>query len=178
MKENERCQRVIQQLEERITKAKEEEVALRDALNRTQLDKEVLQQECAESGEALTRTDALKAERELEINKLRADEASLRDALHKMQVLNESLKSDLREQDRLLQTGENERENLSREKRSLEQDKQGIKEELIRCEQEKLDLTNERMRLTHVSSGMLAPQFRSNRCHFLLCIVLWRGLLS
>ena len=39
----------ISELEERLTKAREE-VALCDSLNRTQLDKEVLQQECVESG--------------------------------------------------------------------------------------------------------------------------------
>ncbi len=46
------------------------------------------------TADALSKSEMVKAELELEINKSKAEEASLRDALLKMQALNEGLGQD------------------------------------------------------------------------------------
>ena len=96
------------------------------------------------SGEALSKSELLRAELELEINKCKVEEASLRDALLKMQALNEGLGQDKIELNKIIMHVEGEKAAILNERSVLEQEKTGIREELVRVEQEKMDLDTEK----------------------------------
>ena len=73
---------------------KKESTDIKESLNRTKLERDVLLQDKSVTSDALGRAEIQKAELELEINKMKAEEAKLRDILLKMQSLNEGLGQD------------------------------------------------------------------------------------
>lgn len=136
--------KVIEQLEVKISGLKKESTDIKEALNRTKLERDVLSQEKSVTADALGRAEIHKAELELEINKMKAEEAKLRDILLKMQSMNEGLSQDKVELNKIIIHLEQEKSSLNGEKSDLEMVKASLKAELVKVEQEKQDLENER----------------------------------
>jgi uncharacterized protein (DUF3084 family) len=136
--------KVIEQLENRISAMKKELTDTKESLNRTLLERDVSLQEKSVLSDALSRSEILKAELELEMNKMKAEEAKLRDVFLKMQSLNEGLNQDKCELNKLISHIEHEKTLLISEKSDLEMVKGSLKAELVKVEQEKQDLENER----------------------------------
>jgi hypothetical protein len=135
---------VIEQLEIKISGLKKESTDIKECLNRTKLERDVLLQDKSVTSDALGRAEIQKAELELEINKMKAEEAKLRDILLKMQSLNEGLGQDKVELNKIILHLEQEKSSLNGEKSDLEMVKSSLKAELVKVEQEKQDLENER----------------------------------
>ena len=136
--------KVIEQLETKISAFKKELTDTKEALNRTKLERDVIQQDKLVTSDALGRAEIQKAELELELNKLKSEEAKLRDVLIKMQQLNEGLGHDKVELNKIIIHLEQEKANLNGDKSDLEMVKASLKSELVKVEQEKQDLENER----------------------------------
>ena len=135
---------MIEQLETKISAFKKELTDTKEALNRTKLERDVIQQDKLVTSDALGRAEIQKAELELELNKLKSEEAKLRDVLIKMQQLNEGLGHDKVELNKIIIHLEQEKANLNGDKSDLEMVKASLKSELVKVEQEKQDLENER----------------------------------
>lgn len=133
-----RTQKVMENLEEKLSSVKEECVDVKERLNRALLEKEVIEQEKSHLSEVLSKTELQKAEIEMEVNKVKTEEIALKDALVKLQSLNEALGQDKAELGRIIRHMEMEKETLGNEKNEIEQEKISIREELIRVEQEKV----------------------------------------
>ncbi len=137
VKENERCYKVIEQLETKISGFKKELSDTKESLSRTKLERDVLAQDKQVTDAALGRAEIMKAELELELNKLKSEEAKLRDVLIKMQQLNEGLSADKIELNKIIVHLEQEKSNLNGDKSDLEMVKASLKSELVKVEQEK-----------------------------------------
>ena len=133
-----RTQTIIDNLEGKLSSAKEECVDVKERLNRALLEKEVMEQEKSHLSEILSKAELQRAEKEMEVNKVRTEEMALKDALIKLQSLNEALGQDKVELTRIIRHMEMEKETLGNEKNEIEQEKISIREELIRVEQEKV----------------------------------------
>jgi chromosome segregation ATPase len=149
IKENERCYKVIDDLETRISALKKDLTDTKESLNRTKLERDVTLQDKSVIADALSRAEIQKAELELECNKMKAEESKLRDILLKMQSLNEGLTQDKTELNRIMAHLEQDKQNLLADKQDLECVKNSLKSELVKVEQEKQDLENERESLSH-----------------------------
>jgi rootletin len=113
VKENERCIKVVENLENKISQLKKDVTELREHYHAEKLAKDVLTQEkhvlcklfelqirifiamnfCI-LADALSRSEAYRAEAELDLSKERNEGAALRDLLCKIQALNEGLAQD------------------------------------------------------------------------------------
>lgn len=93
---------MIEQIENKNSSLREENVDVKEQLNRALLEKDCLRQEQGETADALQKIELQNAELEVEINRLRSEEASLRDSLLKMQALNEGLGQDKIELNRIV----------------------------------------------------------------------------
>ena len=112
VKENERCIKVIENLENKISQLKKDVTELREHYHSEKLTKDVLTQEkhvlgkfiylklrifisyCFVLADALSRSESYRAEVELDLSKERSEGAALRDLLCKVQALNEGLAQD------------------------------------------------------------------------------------
>lgn len=135
---------MIEQLETKISALKKDLTDTRESFNRAQLERDVGAQERVVLSDALSRSEAQKAELELEISKMRTDEAKLRDVLIKIQALNDGLGQDKVELNKIIQHLEHEKVTLGAEKSDLEMMKNSLKAELVKVEQEKQDVENDR----------------------------------
>ena len=135
---------MIEQLETKISALKKDLTDTRESFNRAQLERDVGAQERVVLSDALSRSEAQKAELELEISKMRTEEAKLRDILIKIQALNDGLGQDKVELNKIIQHLEHEKVTLGAEKSDLEMMKNSLKAELVKVEQEKQDVENDR----------------------------------
>lgn len=135
---------MIEQLETKISALKKDLTDTRESFNRAQLERDVGAQERVVLADALSRSEAQKAELELEISKMRTEEAKLRDILIKIQALNDGLGQDKVELNKIIQHLEHEKVTLGAEKSDLEMMKNSLKAELVKVEQEKQDVENDR----------------------------------
>lgn len=113
VKENERCIKVIENLENKISQLKVDVTELREQYHKEKLAKDVLTQEktvlskfneilnqkinhdfSSILADALSRSESHRAELEVDLSKERSESATLRDLLCKVQALNEGLAQD------------------------------------------------------------------------------------
>ncbi|CAF4860155.1 unnamed protein product, partial [Rotaria sp. Silwood1] len=149
VKENERCIKVIENLESKISQSKNDVTELREQFHKEKLAKDVLTQEKHVLTDALSRSEAYRAEVELDLSKERSESAALRDLLCKVQALNEGLAQDKIELNKIILLVEQEKNSIHHEKSDVELDKSTLRQELVKVEQEKIDVENERDTLLH-----------------------------
>ncbi|CAF0803068.1 unnamed protein product [Rotaria sp. Silwood1] len=149
VKENERCIKVIENLESKISQSKNDVTELREQFHREKLAKDVLTQEKHVLTDALSRSETYRAEVELDLSKERSESAALRDLLCKVQALNEGLAQDKIELNKIILLVEQEKNSIHHEKSDVELDKSTLRQELVKVEQEKIDVENERDTLLH-----------------------------
>ena len=80
------------------------------------------------SADALSRSEAYRAELELDLSKERSESAALRDLLCKIQALNEGLAQDKIELNKIILLVEQEKNSISNEKSDVEQDKSSLRQ--------------------------------------------------
>ncbi|CAF3848033.1 unnamed protein product [Rotaria sordida] len=149
VKENERCIKVIENLESKISQLKNDVTELREQYHKEKLAKDVLTQEKHVLTDALSRSESYRAEVELDLSKERSESAALRDLLCKVQALNEGLAQDKIELNKIILLVEQEKNSIHHEKSDAELDKSTLRQELVKVEQEKIDVENERDTLLH-----------------------------
>ncbi|CAG5101476.1 Oidioi.mRNA.OKI2018_I69.YSR.g17126.t1.cds [Oikopleura dioica] len=96
--DDKRSQRNIELLEQRGSSLKEELIAIREQLKKSELERDVADQERHETSEALQRAECALNETELKLNHLRTEEAGSREQLAKFAALNEGLAADKTEE--------------------------------------------------------------------------------
>ncbi|CAF4163203.1 unnamed protein product, partial [Rotaria sp. Silwood2] len=164
VKENERCIKVIENLESKISQLKNDVTELREQYHKEKLTKDVLTQEKHVLTDALSRSEAYRAEVELDFSKERSESAALRDLLCKVQALNEGLAQDKIELNKIILLVEQEKNSIHHEKSDVELDKSTLRQELVKVEQEKIDVENERdtfihrLQLTEVSRQQIEQE--------------------
>jgi rootletin len=83
------------------------------------------------SADALSRSEAYRAEIELDLSKERSESAALRDLLCKVQALNEGLAQDKIELNKIILLVEQEKNVIQNEKSDVEQDKATLRQVII-----------------------------------------------
>ena len=135
-----RMNRNIELLESRGSSLREELVVMRENLKKSQLERDVAEQDKLETNEALQRAESAQAESELLVNRLRNEEATSRDQLAKMAAMNEGLAADKVELHRTIAHLEEKIIHLDHLKQEVEEEKSIIRQELIKTEQVAADL--------------------------------------
>uniref|UniRef100_G3U5S9 Ciliary rootlet coiled-coil, rootletin family member 2 n=1 Tax=Loxodonta africana TaxID=9785 RepID=G3U5S9_LOXAF len=127
----------LEQLEEKVSGLKKELVLAREALNATQLQRDVLEGENEGLRSALARAESSNADRELLVTRLKSEGVEQRDSLANMATLMEGLAQDKGTLNHLiLQQLEQERDRLREQQRVLEQEQARSLEQLARAEQQ------------------------------------------
>ena len=135
-----RLNRNIELLEARGSSLREELVVMREQLKKSELERDVAEQDRLETSEALQRAEVAQAESELLVNRLRTDEAGSRDQLAKLSTMNEGLAADKVELCRTIAHLEEKIVHLDQLKQEVEEEKALIRHELIKTEQVAADL--------------------------------------
>ncbi|XP_049744604.1 ciliary rootlet coiled-coil protein 2 isoform X2 [Elephas maximus indicus] len=126
----------LEQLEEKVSGLKKELVLAREALNATQLQRDVLEGENEGLRSALARAESSNADRELLVTRLKSEGVEQRDSLAKMATLMEGLAQDKGTLNHLILQLEQERDRLREQQRVLEQEQARSLEQLARAEQQ------------------------------------------
>nr|XP_023396085.1 putative ciliary rootlet coiled-coil protein 2 [Loxodonta africana] len=126
----------LEQLEEKVSGLKKELVLAREALNATQLQRDVLEGENEGLRSALARAESSNADRELLVTRLKSEGVEQRDSLANMATLMEGLAQDKGTLNHLILQLEQERDRLREQQRVLEQEQARSLEQLARAEQQ------------------------------------------
>ncbi|XP_042637213.1 ciliary rootlet coiled-coil protein 2 [Orycteropus afer afer] len=125
----------LAQLEGTVSGLRKELVSAREALNATQLQRDVLENESKGLRSALARAESSNADLELLVTRLKSEGVGQRDSLAKMAALMEGLAQDKGTLNHLILQLEQERDHLQEQQQALEREQAAAREQLARAEQ-------------------------------------------